>query len=327
MRRARQLRVTGLLVLICALAALGCDGGGSNGSLFIETDSLPDGRVLMQYEQSLEATDADGPVAWTVIDGDLPGGVTLSEDGVLSGLPERSGDYSFTVRAADDLDIDEIDLELVVPPVLLMSGFEPFGGYESNPSYDAIKGLHGEIVSGLDLRVIQIPVTWSGGWDALRNEIERLNADLVVATGVAGSDYMRLETRGQNIMEQTDNDGVTMNGEEIVEGGPDSVSDGLPTQEMADAMNAAGYPAQLSDDAGTYLCNHVLYNLMYYVENLTERDIAAGFVHVPPVPTDNFELDDITEAQRVGIGVIAGWYESGESADAEMATVHSAPVY
>jgi len=317
-----------LIVVVLSFAAMACDEeGGLAGGLFIETDALEDGRVQMQYEQTLEVSDAAGEVVWTVVDGALPDGLELSGDGVLSGLPERSGDYSFAVRATDDAGEDEVDLELTVPPVLLMSGFEPFGGYESNPSYDAIAGMDEEMIDGLDVRVIEIPVTWAGGWTTLLAEIERLNVDLVVATGVAGSDYMRLETRGRNIMEQTDNDDVTMNGEEIVEGGPDEVFDGLPVQEMADAMIAAGYPAQLSDDAGTYLCNHVLYNLMYYVENLATRDIDAGFIHVPPVPTASFELDDITAAHRVGIGVLASWYESGEGAQTKMATIHAAPVY
>lgn len=281
-----------LIVVVLSFAAMGCDEeGGPAGGLFIETDTLPDARVQLQYEQNLVVSDVKGAVVWTVVDGDLPDGLELSESGVLSGLAERSGDYSFAVRATDDAGMDE------------------------------------EMIDGLDLRVIEIPVTWAGGWTTLLAEIGRLNADLVVATGVAGSDYMRLETRGRNIMEQTDNDDVTMNGEEIVEGGPEEVFDGLPTQEMADAMIAAGYPAQLSDDAGTYLCNNVLYNLMYYVENLAERDIDAGFIHVPPVPTASFELDDITAAHRVGIGVLASWYESGEGADVKMATVHAAPVY
>ena len=132
--------------------------------LQIDTKELADGRVVMEYSDALQASGAEGDVTWTITEGELPGGLTLGKDGTITGSPSKSGVYEFTVQAEDDAGTVTAALGITVPKVLLLSGYSPFGTFTTNPSYDAAIVLNEEIIEGLDVRVIEIPVTWAGGW-------------------------------------------------------------------------------------------------------------------------------------------------------------------
>jgi len=318
------------ITLAAAATLAACDGGGGqDGGILIVTDALEDGRVRIPYLEILAAEGAVGEVEWELSGGELPPGIELTAGGRLEGAPLASGTYQFAVAASDDEGTDEVELELLVPRVVLMSGFEPFGGYETNPSWEAVHPLHMELVAGLDVRGIEIPVTWSGGWAALEEEIVRLRADVVIATGMAGTDAMRFETNAVNVASGADNDGETMSGDPIVDGGPDAYPDALPVAEMAAAMEAGGYATATSDDAGDFLCNHVFYNLMHWVQTTDEpAPVAAGFIHVPPSPYGaSLTVEGITAAHRLGLEALAAWLESDGTRGAVLPSVRTAPEY
>ena len=65
----------------------------------IKTESLPDGILNMQYDFMVEA-DRDDFLSWEVTSGALPEGLTLSDEGMLSGIPTESGSFTFGVRAS-----------------------------------------------------------------------------------------------------------------------------------------------------------------------------------------------------------------------------------
>ncbi len=68
----------------------------------ISTTSVPDGQVNIAYASTtLSATGGLAPYAWTLANGALPGGLTLSQTGVLSGTPTGSGAFNFTARVTD----------------------------------------------------------------------------------------------------------------------------------------------------------------------------------------------------------------------------------
>lgn len=85
----------------------------------ITTDSLPNGTVDAEYKQTLIA-DGTAPIKWSVTDGSLPDGLSLSEDGVLSGTPTAETTSTFTVTATNDVGSDskEFTLTIGVAPVL-----------------------------------------------------------------------------------------------------------------------------------------------------------------------------------------------------------------
>ena len=306
----------------------GSDVPGADGpSLAVATDSLPGGRVQIEYSAQLEATGAAGAATWEISSGALPPGLTLGVGGAISGLPERSGSYDFEVSVADDAATDSAPLSIAVPKVLLMSGFEPFGGYEINSSYEAIVPFDGMMVGGLDVRIVELPVVWGDSWDELAAEIDRLHPDAVIATGQAGPEGMRFEATAANVMHGTDNAGVTMTGEPIVPGGPGRLWASYPIDEMNAAMTGGGFPTLVSNNAGDFLCNYVMYRLMDYRASATEPPAAAGFIHVPPVPDVGMTVDEITAAHRLGIEALAAWISSGKAARPVVPDIHTPPEY
>ncbi len=287
--------------------------------------ALPDGRVGFDYEAWLGEGEQEGQ--WQ-LEGALPAGLSLDAQGWISGFPEETGDFVFDASYQGDDGEGFGSWSIHIPTLALLSGYEPFGGGEINPSIEALWPLQEELVG--DLRVVELPVVWDEAWELLLDEIMALDPDIVIATGQAGSDRMRFETNAVNSEVGTDNDDVTRSGEEVVEGGPASLPDRLPEDVMSAAMEQAGYATSISSDAGTYLCNHVFYHLMHHAEFDAERDdLVAGFIHVSPAGQySSYSVEDITEAHRVGLEALSTWYQAGAVLRAPSApTEQNAPVY
>lgn len=308
------------------LPTVGCLGDADVQPGYAELEA----RVGFELSEdlSLHLGGADG--AWTT-DGALPPGLELSEDGRLEGVPSTSGQYAFDAQLHDDDGLySYVAVDLSIPTLVLLSGYEPFGGAETNPSIESLWPLQEALLAGLDLRVVELPVVWDEAWVILLEEIEALNPDIVVSTGQAGSDRMRFETNAVNLENGTDNDGETRSGSEVVEGGPSALPDRLPEDVMSAAMEQGGYATTVSDDAGDYLCNHLFYRLMYYAEYEAERDdLVAGFIHVSPAGQySSYSVEDITAAHTLGLEALAAWYDAGAVLRAPTpATEHAAPVY
>ncbi|WP_435102361.1 putative Ig domain-containing protein [Halarchaeum sp. P4] len=62
---------------------------------------LPNATERVAYTQTLDAAGGTAPLSWTVASGSLPPGLTLDEDGVITGTPTSAGTYTFTVTATD----------------------------------------------------------------------------------------------------------------------------------------------------------------------------------------------------------------------------------
>jgi len=297
-------------------------------SLLVVTEELPLARVAIPYEESLEIEGASGEVHFSLADGLLPPGLDLAETGIIFGKPAASGSYLFSVLVQDDCSEELAELQIDVPPVVLMSGFEPFGGYETNPSIEALWPLDQQLISGLDIRVVELPVVWDVSWQLLAAEIDLLAPEVVIATGVAGTDAMRYEVVAVNEQWGTDNDGEERFGEPVVEEGPPTLETGLPVKEMAGAVEEAGHDTTISDDAGTYLCNHIFYHVMYHAGFRAEGPLVAGFIHVPPAePGQAFTVHDITLAHMAGLRELADWLESGRRGTSPEADTHTSPFY
>lgn len=294
-----------------------------SSDIAITTSALPEARVALPYEATLEAVEPKGEVSWALDAGELPPGLELDPaTGLISGEPTLSGRYDFTVVAMDDRGETTTQLSIDVPDVFLISGFGPFEGYPVNPSWEAIEELDQVRLGAWDLRVIELPVTWAGAWPPLEAEIDRLSPTVVMGTGVADTDTMRYELVAHNIQSGTDVDGEYVSPSQIIDDGPSELETALPTVEMAEAVDALGLSTQQSDNAARYLCNHVFYHIMYLAQ---ERDYIGGFVHVPPAPTDHFEIADITASHEEGILVIEELM--GSEARRARTPISTAPTY
>jgi pyroglutamyl-peptidase len=169
---------------------------------------------------------------------------------------------------------------MVAPPrTLLLTAFEPFGGFAVNPSWEAVRPLDGVLLRGrVLLRAVRLPVSFAKAPGELRRAIDAHRPDAIVSFGVATERRaVSLERHARNISggRAADNDGVRVEGP-IDPAGPAEVRTALPLDRIRRALNRADIPVENSDDAGGYLCNRIFW------EERAAFAGPSGFVHVPP---------------------------------------------
>ena len=155
---------------------------------------------------------------------------------------------------------------------VLVIGFEPFGKHEVNPAQLLAEELGGVV----------LPVSYARADDGLKRVLGDRDPDVVVCFGLADDrEVVTPERFAHNLDEagQTDNDDAPGSGAEIDVAGPLAYRSTLPVDEIVAALRAEDIPAQVSRDAGGYLCNHVFYSLMHTLK----PGRMGGFVHVPPL--------------------------------------------
>ena len=170
------------------------------------------------------------------------------------------------------------------PATVLLLGFAPFGGETVNPSWEAVRQLHGRRVAGHRIVARRLPVEFGAALKALRAAVREVKPKLVLCVGQAGGRAaISLERVAINIDDARipDNAGAQPVDVEIVRDGPAAYFTGLPIKAMFAALRENGIPAEVSQTAGTYVCNHVFYGLMHMLRN---RRIRGGFVHIPYSP-------------------------------------------
>ena len=167
----------------------------------------------------------------------------------------------------------------------MLTGFEAFGGQPINPSALAVTELAGEMIANCRVETRVLPCTFDGAIAMLDEEIRSLSPALVICVGQAsGSDSIAVERIAINLDDASspDNLGCQPRDTPICEEGPAAYWGTLPTRRIVDALTREGIKARLSQDAGTFVCNHVFYGLMRIVEQ--RREVRAGFIHVPLLP-------------------------------------------
>ena len=166
--------------------------------------------------------------------------------------------------------------------MVLVTGFEPFGGEKANPSWDICKQLAGEI-AGMRVETCRVPCEFRRSIEVVADAIERHHPVLVICLGQAGGRArLGVERVAINVDDarMPDNAGARPVDEPIAANGPPAYFATLPVKAMAAAMRAAGVPAEVSNSAGTYVCNHLMYGVLHYLAASGHR-ARAGFIHVP----------------------------------------------
>ena len=173
-------------------------------------------------------------------------------------------------------------------PTVLVTGFDPFGGQAVNPSWMAAQALHGRDVAGHRLIGARLPTEFGRARQVLCDLVHRLRPALVVCTGQAGGrTALSLERVAINVDDAriADNGGAQPVDTPVVAGGPAAYFTTLPIKAMLAALLAEGIDAEVSQTAGTFVCNHVFYALMH--ELATRHDLQrtrGGLVHLPWLP-------------------------------------------
>lgn len=195
-------------------------------------------------------------------------------------------------------------------PAILLTGFEPFGGAASNPSWQAVQAVAEQWQGPADLHIACLPTTFAGSQLALQGLMEEFTPDIAVAVGLAeGRTALTPEWVAINHIDARipDNEGHQPHDRRVVADGPDGLFTTLPVKTMVAAMQRAGVPATLSYSAGTFVCNTAFYALMHMLQN-GPRPAIGGFVHVPATPAERVDgtgptisLDLITRGLEAGL--------------------------
>ena len=170
--------------------------------------------------------------------------------------------------------------------MILLTGFEPFGGQPMNPSWAAALSARDLLrAEGFAVEAVELPCVFGAAGSVLRNALGDLDPELVVCIGQAGGrGRVSLERVAINCDDAPipDNAGNQPVDREVVPGGPAAYFASLPIKAALLAVESAGVPAEVSQTAGTYVCNHTFYTLMH--ELAPRPGVRGGFVHVPFAP-------------------------------------------
>ena len=164
----------------------------------------------------------------------------------------------------------------------MLTGFEPFLGMPINPTERIVNSLDGETIGGYQIKSILLPVDFEKAPAALLEAFHQVNPDAVVSLGLAaGRDAITPERIAINIRDGApDNNGVALEDAPIQEDGRDGYFSRLPIRKIVNKLKENGFPANISNSAGTYLCNNVMYTMLHHIEK-EQVGIPAGFIHVP----------------------------------------------
>jgi pyroglutamyl-peptidase len=176
---------------------------------------------------------------------------------------------------------------------ILLTAFEPFDGRAKNASAEAVKALMQQpLPADLEIVVCLLPVETGAASEQVRRAIIDHQPQYVLSLGEAKRDAICIETVAYNERKFTipDNSGLLIEGSPIVLDGPASYEATLPVEALLQAIEQTGVQARLSDDAGRYLCNEVMYSSLHTVAN-HDALIQVGFVHVPHLPEAAVEPD------------------------------------
>lgn len=169
---------------------------------------------------------------------------------------------------------------------ILVTGYEPFGGRDVNPTQQLVTALAGRSLPGVELHTAVLPVVYDACVDALVAEVERLGPDAVIACGLAAGRTAVTPERVAINVKGTSADPVHVDNagnrplDEPIGDGPDGLFATLPVRAIQQALVAAGIPSSVSNTAGSFICNNTMYGLLDHVRRQGGPTL-AGFIHFP----------------------------------------------
>lgn len=196
---------------------------------------------------------------------------------------------------------------------ILVTGFDPFGGEKVNPALEAVKSLPSKI-RGAEIAWVEIPTVFYKASEVLEAEIEKYQPDVVLCIGQAGGRASLTPERvaiNQDDARIPDNQGNQPIDTPIREDGQAAYFSTLPIKAMVKAIKEEGLPATVSNTAGTFVCNHLMYQALYLADKKFPN-MRAGFMHIPYMTeqvvnkpnTASMCLADIVRGIEAAIGAI-----------------------
>lgn len=186
---------------------------------------------------------------------------------------------------------------------LLITGFDPFGGAAVNPSWLAVERLPNQ-AGDFEIYKKMIPTVFGAAAEAVLEEAEKVQPDVILCVGQAGGrEAVTPERIAVNIRDARipDNAGKQPRGEMVDPKGPAAYFATVPVEKMAERIRQAGIPATVSNSAGAFVCNDVMYTLLH---RYADTAVKVGFIHVPYIPeqgSPSLPLKTIVDALTAAI--------------------------
>lgn len=206
---------------------------------------------------------------------------------------------------------------------LLVTGFGPFAGYIENPSGLIARAVHGQRFGEVEVAGHQIDVSWSDAFNQVAELVEEVSPQALLCLGVAPDENFRLEVIAKNVA----SDSMDASGQRLERGplcqiaaeAPAAFFSRLPLEWLLQQMKLrktrlapqrdSVADAELSRDAGDYLCNYLYFRVMNELPAISDR----GFIHVPSMPgSDGRCGSEVIEAGQFLIRQLASWLENNQ---------------
>ncbi|WP_029451913.1 pyroglutamyl-peptidase I [Clostridium algidicarnis] len=196
---------------------------------------------------------------------------------------------------------------------ILVTGFDPFGGESINPALEAVKKISDNI-DGVEIIKIEVPTVFKKSIDTLDKAIEAHKPDVVLCVGQAGGRFdITPEKVAINLDDARikDNEGNNPIDEPIFKDGETAYFSSLPVKAIVKNIKENNIPSSVSYSAGTFVCNHIMYGLLYLIDK-KYKNVKGGFIHVPFIPSQVLEkknmpsmaLEDITKGLEFALKAI-----------------------
>lgn len=195
---------------------------------------------------------------------------------------------------------------------ILITGFDPFGGEKTNPAIESVKRID-ENIEGAEIHKLEIPTVFHKAADKIEEKIKEIKPDVILSVGQAGGRYdltverVAINQDDARIPDNEENQPIDV---KIREDGKNAYFARIPIKAMVEEIKKENIPASVSNTAGTFVCNHVMYQDLYLAEKY--GNIKAGFIHVPFLPeqvldkkdTASMSLDNIVKGLNAAVRAI-----------------------
>lgn len=197
---------------------------------------------------------------------------------------------------------------------LLLTAFDPFGGEPINPALEAVK-LVADRIGGVEVVKLEVPTVFGKSIRTVAAAIEKEKPDAVLCIGQAGGRYDLTPERVAINLDDArikDNEGNQPIDVPVFEDGEPAYFTTLPIKAMVAKIREAGVPASISNSAGTFVCNHLMYGTLYTLAK-GYPGVRGGFMHVPFVTSQvvnraasapSLGLSDIVKGIEAAIAAI-----------------------
>jgi len=185
--------------------------------------------------------------------------------------------------------------------LVVLTGFEPFAGFQVNPSWEAAKAFDGLELNSHKVKSFQIPLRYREIKQTIEQIVDSKKPAVIISLGQSYRPVMSLERVALNFADLTEantlyNCGCRPTDEILEPNAPAAYFTTLPTRRILSELRKNAIPAEISYDAGTFGCNQLFFHTMHKIRS-ESLDMLAGFIHVPCLPSQAVQLQETRRAK------------------------------